>query len=201
MQDRNLHQRMLRGDQAALAGVYASLNPVMVRLAVAITGNPALTEDLTQEAWLAVFDKLATFRGDAPLRHWILRILANKARTRARQEGKRRKEETSIDGPTFPEGHFSDGGDWALPPQLWDDLTPERVLAGREIWQIVQGAILTLPATQQAILALLERENLSAEACGDLLGLSAGNVRVHLHRAREKIRRTLDAELADADRN
>jgi len=188
-----MHNRLLRGDTAAFAEVYGGLNPNLMRVAMSITGNRATAEDVAQETWLAVIEKLPTFNGDAPLRHWILRILSNKARTRATRDGRT----IPLEPANSDAGErFTSSGDWAVAPTLWDEITPERLLAGRQSWDLVQRAIGQLSEAQQAVLSLHEQENLSAAVCAEILGMSAGNVRVQLHRAREKIRQILDGEIA-----
>jgi len=196
MSDRAIQQRLIDGDRAAFADIYAALDPTMKRVARSITGNAATADEVTQDAWLAVINNLATFKGDAPLRHWILKILANKARSRARRDGRTTSLDLGGEQPTYPADKFSGSGDWATPPALWDRLTPERILAGQQTWQIVQQAITALPAAQQAVLGLLEQEKLSAKDCAEILGISAQNVRVLLHRARNTLRAVLDAEIA-----
>lgn len=187
-----LHVRMMNGDQAAFAEVFGALNPNLIRVAMSITGNRATAEEVTQETWLSVIEKLDTYKGDAPLRHWILRILSNKARTRATRDGKTTSL-TSTDA-TSPD-QFTDTGEWAVPPSLWDEITPERILSGHQTWELVQEAIRGLPSAQQAVLTLLEQEQMSAIDCASILDISPANVRVLLHRARERIRQVLDEEI------
>ena len=187
-----LHVRMMNGDQAAFTEVFGTLNPILIRVAMSITGNRATAEEVTQQTWLSVIEKLDTFKGDAPLRHWILRILSNTARTRATRDGKT----TSLTPPDAGSSdQFTDNGEWAVAPSLWDEITPERILSGRQTWELVQEAIKGLPSSQQAILTLLEQERMSAIECAAILDMTPANVRVQLHRAREKIRHVLDDEI------
>ncbi|MFQ5438158.1 MAG: RNA polymerase sigma factor [Paracoccaceae bacterium] len=184
---------MQSGDEAAFASVYRALNPAMVRLAHAITGSAASAQEVSHDAWIAAINGLDDFQGRASFRSWVFTILANKARTLARRDGRLRPLDVSS-GPNEETlaDHFTTGGKWAEPPALWDEITPERILAGKQALRLVEEIIATLPPTQGAILALLEGEKMPAEEIADLLGTSAGNVRVHLHRARERIRQELD---------
>ena len=187
-----LHVRLMNGDKAAFTKVFGTLNPSLVRVAMSITGNRATAEEVAQETWLSVIEKLDTFKGDAPLRHWILRILSNKARTRATRDA---KTTTLAPMDAGPPDQFTDAGDWTVPPSLWDEITPERILSGRQSLSLVQEAIKRLPDTQQAILTLLQHEEMSEAECAEILGITPVNVRVQLHRAREKIRQVLDDEI------
>ena len=190
-----LHDRLLQGDQSAFEEIFGDLNPILLRVAVSITGNRATAEEVTQDAWLSVIENLQSYKGDAPLRHWILKILSNKARSRATRDGKTETLDLEDSGSRVSQNMFTESGNWAVAPALWDEITPERVLAGRQSLQLVREAIQRLPPSQQAILTLLEQEKMSANDCAVLLGISPANVRVQLHRAREKIRQVLDEEL------
>ena len=190
-----LKDRLLQGDQSAFEEIFGDLNPILLRVAVSITGNRATAEEVTQDAWLSVIENLQSYKGDAPLRHWILKILSNKARSRATRDGKTETLDLEDSGSRVSQNMFTESGNWAVAPALWDEITPERVLAGRQSLQLVREAIQRLPPSQQAILTLLEQEKMSANDCAVLLGISPANVRVQLHRAREKIRQVLDEEL------
>ncbi len=186
-----LTARLKNGDPSAFEEIFTALNSTLIRVAASITGNRATAEEVTQETWLAVIENLGTYRGDAPLRHWILRILSNKARTRATRDGKTEPLDTFQVG--FPD-QFTESGDWAVAPSLWEEITPERILSGRQTWELVQEEIRNLPSSQQAVLSLFEHEKMSSGECAEILGMTPANVRVQLHRAREKIRQVLDAE-------
>ncbi len=194
------YERLLSGDEAAFAEVYAALNPPMLRVAGAITGSAATAEEIAQETWMAVIGGLDGFEGKSSFKNWVFAILSNKARTRARRDGRNVALVLEPENPdTTTEAlreRFNESGQWSNPPELWDEITPERILAGRQAWRIVQEVCETLPPVQQAILALMEGEKMPASEIGTLLGLSTGNVRVHLHRARERIRQVLEHDLA-----
>ena len=77
-------------------------------------------------------------------------------------------------------------------PELWETLTPERILQGRRVMEHVNTAIDALPSGQRAVIILRAQHGLAAqEVCG-LLGISESNMRVLLHRARLGVRAALD---------
>jgi RNA polymerase sigma factor (sigma-70 family) len=91
---------------------------------------------------------------------------------------------------------FDGRGRWKDLPELWEEVTPERVVAGRSLLDHVNRAIEALPPSQRAVLILRGQEGLEpAEVCA-ALGVSDGAMRVLLHRARLAVRRELDALLA-----
>jgi len=200
MSDSDLRDRLISGDEQAFAELYGKLNPSLLRVATALTGSRATAEEVAQETWLAVINGIDNFEGRASLKNWIFRILTNKSRTRASRDG-RFSQLADGDAPANSDGdgfsdQFTATGSWAPAPALWDEITPERTLAGREVWKIVTDAIDSLPPVQQAILGMCQAEKSSASEIACLLDLTEGNVRVHLHRARDRIRTILDQKMA-----
>jgi len=187
------------GNESAFAEAYGALNPSLLRLAHAITGSRATAEEVAQETWMTVIDGAAPFEHRSSFKNWVFAILSNKARNRSRRDGRTvslEPEPDSQDADADP--RFTQAGHWQTRPTLWEEITPERILAGRQSLHLVQEIINSLPATQQAILALIEGEKMSFATIGGLLDLSEGNVRVHLHRAREKIRCDLEKHIRAA---
>ena len=87
---------------------------------------------------------------------------------------------------------FKPDGHWIDAPRLWDEIDPERIVAGRQLWDHVMEAIDRLPAGQRAVIILRDIEGCEAEEACTLLGITAENQRVLLHRARGRIRQTID---------
>jgi RNA polymerase sigma-70 factor (ECF subfamily) len=96
------------------------------------------------------------------------------------------------DESAVPRSQFLADGHWVDPPKLWDELDPEREIAGRQLWAHVQTVIETLPAGQRAVIILRDIEDRTAEEACQLLEISPENQRVLLHRARGRIRRAID---------
>ena len=178
-------------DERRFADIYRALTPGLTRTATAITGDPVLADDVVQETWLNAIRGLDGFRGDADFRTWITRILINTSRTRLRGLGRTLSIDAAV--PDLPDDRFSGDGSWAIPPNLWDELTPERIIAGREAWAIVQEAISALPDGERVVLTLHEAEAMTPAQIAQATGLNAPHVRKLLHRAREHVRRSLDA--------
>lgn len=182
---------MVAGDRSAFETVYKRHNAAMVRLATAILRNRASAEEVTQDAWLSVLRNIAGFEGRSSLAGWIFTILTNKARTRARRDGR----SVSFDQDSEEDGlaaAFDGRGRWKDMPELWEEVTPERIIAGRNILDHVNAAIEALPPAQRAVLILRGQKGLeSAEVCA-ILEISEGNMRVLLHRARFAVRTELD---------
>ena len=187
----DLLQRLVAGDRAAFEGVYRRHNAGMVRFATAILRNRASAEEIVQEAWIAVLRNIGGFEGRSSLAGWIFTILANKARTRARRDGLNVSLDTSANDDRFDDA-FDGRGRWRDMPELWDEMTPERIVDGRQILEHVSDAIDHLPPAQRAVLVLRGQQGLEAEVVCEILGITQGNMRVLLHRARLSLRQSLD---------
>lgn len=182
--------RLKAGDEAVFGALYARFTPGMIRVACSVVNSRATAEEVTQEAWLSVLGNIGGFEGRSSLAAWIFTILMNKARTRARRDGR------SI---SFDEGGednnlsaaYDGHGRWSEMPELWEEITPERIVAGRHIVDHMLAAIDDLPPSQRAVIALKVQQELSSSEVCAILGVTEGNMRVLLHRARLSLRATL----------
>jgi len=190
-----LVDRLRKHDDRAFTEVYRTHNHVLVRFAATLLRNAASAEEIVQDTWVSVLRGIDGFEGRASLRSWIFTILINKARTRLRHDA--RLIAFDDDGPdTGLDAAFDGRGKWAQMPALWDEVTAERIVAGRSMLAHVNGFIDALPPAQRAVLILRTQSGLEpAEVCS-LLGITEGNMRVLLHRARQSVRAALDRLLA-----
>jgi RNA polymerase sigma-70 factor (ECF subfamily) len=143
-----------------------------------------------------VFRNIERFEGRSSLAGWIFTIATNRARTRITAEG-RTVGLPGLDGiqPAVDPSNFRADGHWIELPALWDVLDPERIIGGRQLWDLVQEALELLPAAQKACVILRDIENRSSEEACEILGVSAENQRVLLHRARGRIRAAIDTAM------
>ena len=206
--DLELLARLRRGDEAAFTQLVERLHGPMLRVAMAHVGNRAVAEEVAQDAWVGVLAQLDRFEGRSSLRTWVLRIVANRARTRAVRE-RRTLPFSSLDGleeegrPAvgperfLPAGHRW-AGHWASPPRSWGDVPEERLLSA-ETRAEVERAVERLPRAQRAVITLRDVEEMTAAETCQLLELTEGNQRVLLHRARSRVRRALERYLDETE--
>jgi RNA polymerase sigma-70 factor (ECF subfamily) len=185
-------RRVLRGDRAAFAALVERYHGSFVRLAAALLGDAAAAEEVAQDTWMAILQGLAGFEARSSLRSWMFRILVNRALTRRGREGRSipfsRLETGEEDGGREP---FDAAGRWADPPGRWLDETPEGLVARAETRAALEAAISRLPPAQRAVLTLRDVEGVEPEEICSLLGLTAVNQRVLLHRGRARLRAEL----------
>jgi RNA polymerase sigma factor (sigma-70 family) len=189
--DLALARHLVGGDAAVFELLYRRHNAAMIRFCAGIVRSSDIAEEVVQDTWVAVLGRIDLFEGRGSLASWIYTILLNKARSRARREGRIVSFDDLGDGNGLGEA-FDGRGHWRTRPELWEDLTPERHTEGRSVLQHVEAVIETLPPAQRAVLILRGQQELDpAEVCA-LLDISEGNMRVLLHRARLTVRNALD---------
>jgi RNA polymerase sigma-70 factor (ECF subfamily) len=151
------------------------------RLTGTYVWDPASREDLYQEILIALWKALPTFRGEASLRTFVLRVAHNRGSTFRWRTGRRERRELPMEAG---EGSrvLVTAGAATSDPAVAADLS-ERV----------HRAVRTLPEGL-ALVASLRLEGLTAREIGAVLGLSINNVEVRLHRARTRLRAILDPE-------
>jgi RNA polymerase sigma-70 factor (ECF subfamily) len=111
LEERDLVLRAQRGDARAYEEIVRSYQDIAFRVAYLVTRDAAEAEDAAQEAFVKAWRAFGRFRTDAPLRPWLLRIVANEARNRRRSAARRAQlvlraehEASSGDAAPSPEG-------------------------------------------------------------------------------------------------
>lgn len=178
LSDEEVVERVLAGDTSIFEILMRRYNQRLFRVARGILADDAEAEDVVQDAWVRAFRELAGFRGEARFSTWVTRIACHEALARARK----RHRLVPIAGGEPPDPPSQASG-------------PEKELANRELQAVLREAVEVLPDPLRTVFCLREIEGLSTEETSDLLGLTAENVRVRLHRAKRSLRQTLDARI------
>ncbi len=188
------------GDESAFLELVRRYHSAMLRVAQVFVRSAAVADEVVQETWVAVLEGISRFEGRSSLRSWILRIVANRARTRASREARsepfssfeEQDEAPAVDESRFhPADHPRWPGHWSAPPSPWAD---ERLLT-RETLGLLRDAIEKLPPMQKRVIVLRDVEGCSADEVCLALDISDANQRVLLHRARSKVRAELERHL------
>jgi RNA polymerase sigma-70 factor (ECF subfamily) len=206
----NLLAALRAGDAFAFGELVDRLNGPLLHVARMYASNPAIAEEVVQEAWIGVIQGLDRFEGRSSLRTWCSRIVVNIARTRAAREHRQipfsafedptsGAAEPSVDAGRFlPPNDPEWPGHWVSYPARWDEIPEERLLAG-ETRLVIDTAIETLPPGQRDVITLRDLNGWESDEVCNALAISATNQRVLLHRARAKVRRALEFHLAPGD--
>lgn len=156
----------------------------MYALAYRITRNVEDTEEIVQDVFVAVHDKISDFEGRSALGSWIHRITRNAAYMKIR--GERRKREVALED-VFPE-YALDG---PVPSPRFVRNTAHETWDGGELRDALVRCIADLPEDYRNPFLLREIRELENGEIAALLNLSVPAVKSRLHRARAQLRRGL----------
>ena len=187
------------GDERAFERLVDRHQAALVRVARQYVPTQEIAEDVAQEAWLSLLRGLDSFEGRSSLRTYLFRIVMNLARTRGVREARSApfsslvrdgEEGPSVEPERFISSPARGAGHWASPIRPWSQ-SAEQIALSDEAVATVYEAIEHLPENQRRVVTLRDVEGFGADEVCDLLGLSEGNQRVLLHRARTKLRQAL----------
>src|SRR5690606_19062683 len=170
--DSELVERVREGDVDAYDVLVTRHMKRAYSVAYRLLGQREDAEDLVQDAFLAALEKIDTFKKGRRFSPWFYRILVNRGLNSRKSRSLRRME--------------------ALPPEIVDaSRSPLRDTERAELRERLSEVIDALPPRQKSIVELFELEGFSSLEIAEVLGLSDGTVRWHLHQARGKLREAL----------
>jgi RNA polymerase sigma-70 factor, ECF subfamily len=202
-----LVEALRQGDGDAFAALIDRYHASLLRVAMSYVATRATAEDVVQETWMGVIAGIGRFEGRSSLKTWVFRILVNRAKTTGVKEHRTipfsaledvgEDKEPSVDPSRFQTGTRWTGY-WSVPPQSWEGIPEDRLLSG-ETQAVVTDAIAVLPAMQRAVITLRDVRGFTSQEACEALGVTEGNQRVLLHRARSKVRARLEQHLGSHD--
>ena len=173
--------RAQAGDHIAFAQLYSLHKRRIYSLCLRMVGNVAEAEDLTQEAFLQLHRKIATFRGDSAFSTWLHRLAINVVLMHLRKKGLSLISLDEAMEPTPEEGPGRSFG------------APDLSLAGSIDRLALERAISELPAGYRLIFVLHDIEGYEHNEIAAMLDCSIGNSKSQLHKARLKLRDAMRA--------
>lgn len=195
-------ERLRRGEESAFAEMVSGWSPMMLRIARAHVSTEASSEEVVQDTWVAVVRGLQRFEGRSSLRTWVFRILVNLAKTRGVRESRSvpmssyltsDDPEPTVDPDRFRAPDERCPRHWTLSgrPTAWV-AGPEQSAVDAETRRLLGAALADLPDRQRTVVTLRDVQGMSADEVCPLLGISATNQRVLLHRGRARLRAVLE---------
>jgi RNA polymerase sigma-70 factor (ECF subfamily) len=177
LSDNELIARSLRGDVAAYGELVARYRALVAGVAYRVSGDPVLAEDIAQETFIRVWDRLSTYRPEGNLKGWLCRIASNLTVDALR----RRK-------PTADIADISVAA---------SGTEPELAILEDEQAEAVRRALMRLPLRSRTVLVLREYEGLSYQEIADVLDIPLGTVKSRLNDARRRLRDELAGYLGE----
>lgn len=164
-------------DDANFRTIYNATMPVLFRVAVRITGNEEAAEDQCHDALIKMSEKDMVFPTVNDAKYWLICVVKNASLNYAKRKGRERR---AYEKALKEDRRTIDSGETAL---LKEDAVSR-----------VQAALEKLPVNLRAVLQLKEYSELNYKEIGRMLGITEGNVKVRVFRAREQLSRLIGEE-------
>ena len=177
------------GDAAAFEHLYQLHGRRVYALCLRMVGNPSDAEDLMQEAFLQLFRKIGTFRGESAFSTWLHRMTVNVVLMRLR---KKTLPAASLEETTEPDEET--GG-----PRK-DIGAPDLRLSGAVDRVNLERSIEKLPPGYRTVFVLHDVQGFEHNEIAGIMGCSVGNSKSQLHKARTRLRELLQEDLRDQAR-
>jgi RNA polymerase sigma-70 factor, ECF subfamily len=177
------------GDAVAFEHLYQLHSRRVYALCLRMVGNPSDAEDLMQEAFLQLFRKIGTFRGESAFSTWLHRMTVNVVLMRLR---KKTLPAASLEETTEPDEET--GG-----PRK-DIGAPDLRLSGAVDRVNLERSIEKLPPGYRTVFVLHDVQGFEHNEIAGIMGCSVGNSKSQLHKARTRLRELLQEDLRDQAR-
>ena len=164
-----------QGDEQAFAALFEMHKRRVYSLCLRMTGNTAEAEDLTQEAFLQLFRKISTFRGESAFSTWLHRLAVNVVLMHLRKKG---LQQISLDETDSSQDE----------PVKRDYGDNDRRLSGSVDRIGLSRAIAELPPGYRMVFVLHDIEGYEHNEIAEIMNCSVGNSKSQLHKARMKLR-------------
>jgi RNA polymerase sigma-70 factor (ECF subfamily) len=150
--------------------LYDSAVPVLVRVALRITNSREAAEDLCQESFFRLYEKNMVFPNSEEAKYWLIRVVKNAALNYAKRKERERK--------AYQKAFREDDR---------REETGEGLLVRKETTEEIKEALDKLPENLRMVLVFKEYAEMNYKEIGRVLGISEGNVKVRVFRARERL--------------
>lgn len=177
--DRAVAERLVAGDESALREVYRDCAGAVFALALRVTGNAAIAEDVTQDVFVRLWEQPDRYEpARAPLRAYLLAMTHSRAVERVRSEDSLRRRHESA----HRESQFM--------PAAAD---PQHVVVGHDVGAAVREALASLPDAQRIPIEMAYFDGLSYRQVANALDEPEGTVKYRIRMGMQKLRAALRA--------
>jgi len=158
------------GSELEFKRLYDSAFPVIFRVAFRVTNSREAAEDLCQESFFRLYEKNMVFPNPEEAKYWLIRVVKNASLNYAKRKERERKAYQR-----------------AFKEDTRQEETGEGILVKKETSEEIQRALEKLPENLRMVLILKEYAEMNYKEIGRVLGISEGNVKVRVFRARERL--------------
>jgi RNA polymerase sigma-70 factor (ECF subfamily) len=177
--DEVLVEQVKAGKERALEDLMERYRSRVYRLAFRFAGEKEDAEEIVQEVFMTLYQKLDQFQGKSAFSTWLYRVAVNTSLMKIRNQA--RGEHVSID--ELSEDHFQHDE---------DAQNPDETIMTEEALQRIENAVGRLPDDFKTVVVLRDIEGFSNEETAEILGISAAAAKSRIHRARAYLRQRLE---------
>jgi RNA polymerase sigma-70 factor, ECF subfamily len=176
LDERQLLARVAEGDRGAFRTLYRSYHRRLGGFLMRIVGRLDLTEEVINDTMFAVWCSARSFRGESRVSTWIMGIAYRQALKALRRNASRNRE-------------------WSVDPQVAAESTDSGGTERRELRELIDRALASLPPKQRLVIELAYFMGHSCEEIASIVDCPVGTVKTRMHHARTRLR-TLLPELS-----
>ncbi|MDZ7263892.1 MAG: RNA polymerase sigma factor [candidate division KSB1 bacterium] len=191
-EDTNLMLRLKEGDQGAFRTLVERHKLTVLNLCLRFTGNRDDAEDLAQDVFIRVYQAAPRYEIRAAFTTWLYRIAVNVCLNHQRRK-------KILNFFSLNNRHSSSGAVENHLPELVLPQRPDSDLERKELQQLVQNAIESLPENQKSVLILHRYHDLSYQQIATVLQTTVSAVESRLHRAKMNLKKQLRAIAHELD--
>ena len=175
-----LAERARQGEREALGRLAGALRPLICRWALVMTGDPDDAEDVAQLVSMKMLRSMEDFDGRSKVTSWVYRITRNASLDHRHRKRRDRRLADKL-------GRLAE----AAAPRLEDPL--DRIEMKRTL-RLIRTLLRELPMRQREVFDLVDLQGLKPREAAELLGMNPNTLRVHLMRARRRMRSEMLAQ-------
>ncbi len=184
--DTEIIQEILHGQKGLFEILIRRNNPLLYKTGRSYGYNHEDTQDLMQDSFIDAFRNLAQFEGRSSFKSWIIRImLRNCYRKRLKF--------------SFKNEISNEINEKSTPIFTMETADPGKTAVNHELSRIIENALVNLPEEYRMVFSLREMSGLSGIETAESLGISEGNVRIRLNRAKALLRKEIEKSYTAQD--
>jgi RNA polymerase sigma factor (sigma-70 family) len=189
--DNEIIEKVLAGEKSLYELIMRRYNQRLYRVGFSILKNETDVEDAMQESYIKAYQHLRDFEKKSSFGTWLTRIMINECL----QKQKRRSVSKTIDAfgmsnfETYPLNSFG----------ITVNKTPEQHVLNRELRNVLQQAILSLPENYGQVYIMREVEEMSVKETSECLQITETNVKVRLNRAKAILKQRITKAMSEAE--
>ncbi len=172
-----------QGEREALERLAGALRPLVCRWALVMTGDPDDAEDVAQVVLMKTLNSLASFGGRARVTSWVYRITRNVSLDRQREKRQAQR--------------LAEKAEWLAESQAPELEDPLDEIEMKRTLRLIRTLVTELPLTQREVFDLVDLQGLRPAEAARLLEMNPNTLRVHLLRARRRMRKEMLARPAE----